>query len=135
MSDFCFCRQRSKPEKPSFKELRSLLAAMSGKQEYLTGRSWRNLSPQRARWVACPWLPQRMVSFALSNWSSLAVALHGPLVFSTYSTFTPSIFHTVQIAEIYREAGIAGFWKGVLPALVMVRSCFQWAFPKLPRFL
>jgi hypothetical protein len=32
------------------------------------------------------------------------------------------ISHTyLQIQEVYDEAGVLGFWKGVLPTLVMVR--------------
>jgi len=27
----------------------------------------------------------------------------------------------LQIQEVYDEAGVLGFWKGVLPTLVMVR--------------
>jgi len=30
----------------------------------------------------------------------------------------------LQIQEIFDEAGIRGFWKGVLPSLIMV--CWKW---------
>jgi hypothetical protein len=28
--------------------------------------------------------------------------------------------HELQINDLYNEAGIGGFWKGVLPTLIMV---------------
>jgi hypothetical protein len=31
----------------------------------------------------------------------------------------------LQIQDLYKEAGVLGFWKGVIPALIMVSRCFQ----------
>lgn len=63
-----------------------------------------------------------------SNFSQGYNSLHfsyklpNPFVFNRKDLFMLSITYW-QAREVYAESGIRGFWKGIIPTLIMVNFC------------